>query len=144
MIDYEIDEAKIQLPQAMVDISANTLEVDLPGGSVCRVYVARRPKEDDPLAVQVERRLADLRRQLPGFESHKESTIVLDGRDAIEARFSYRDGATPLYHRAVAFLAGKKLVMMGVVAPVPATDFADETFDGVLSSLVIEDRDAPH
>jgi len=143
-MEYDIDEARFELFAPMVDISANTLEVDLPNGGVMRVYVARKPREDGDLASHVRERIVDLRRQLPEFESTPEAPLEIDGKPAIEARFRYRDGQTPLYHRALAFFVAKKLVMLGIVAPAGENELADRTFESLLKSLVIEDRSAPH
>lgn len=144
MSEYEIDEARMRLPAPMVDLSANALEAPLPEGGLMRVYVARHPRSGSDLSAQVRERLVDLRRKLPEFAAEAEAPLQIEGRAAIESRFTYRDGKTPVYQRMVAFFVHNKLVMLGIVGPTSAKDLADRTFDAILKSLAIEDRSAPH
>ena len=141
---YEIDEATFALDERMQDISGNSLEAELPDGGIMRIYVVRRPKEDGTLAVQVRARLADLRRQLPGYEAGAEVEVEVDGRAALESRFSYRDGTAELYQRTVGFFVDKKLVMLGIVAPTAAIDLANSTFENAIRTLEIDDKSELH
>lgn len=114
MASYEIDEARMSVPDGWEDRTVNSLEYDDAPG-VLKVIMSRHRRGDRTLERMTEDVLVDMRRRVAGFELVNKRAIELDGESALEVHIRFRDGALDVDQRSFWFVVGGKCVTLGVV-----------------------------
>lgn len=122
MAFYEIDEARLVVPEGWEDRSANRLEYPSKEGGVVRVIVTRTPHRKRALGAIVDAHLEDMRRRLAGFEQVERSDLLVDGEAAVELHLRFKDGPSAMVQRAIMLLVGTKVVTISVVQGAPSAD----------------------
>lgn len=137
---YDIDEARLALPEGWEDRSITSLEFPLGDGKELRLVMQREAHREKSLRTSVEEYLTDMRRRLAGFELVSKDEILLDAEPAVEVLVRFSDKSKRIDHRSLWFLVGKKRVTLAVIATSDVTDAAEKLYVGVRTSLRRRDR----
>ncbi len=132
---YDIDEARLVLPEGWADRSITSLEFPLGEGKQLRLVMQREAHRERPLLKSVEEHLTDMRRRLAGFELVTKNEILLDAEPAVEVLVRFSDKSKAIEHRSLWFLVGKKRVTLAIIATADVTDAAEKLYVGVRTSL---------
>lgn len=119
---YEIDEARLVVPEGWEDRSANRLEYEAKEGGVVRVVVTRTPHRKRTIGAIADAHLEDMRRRLAGFEVVERGDVLVDGEPAVELHLRFKDGPSAMVQRAIMLLVGTKAVTISVVHGAPSTE----------------------
>ncbi len=141
MATYDIDEARLVLPEGWADRSITSLEYPLGDGKELRLVVQREAHRDTSLMKSVEDQLTDMRRRLAGFELVSKDEVLLDSEPAVEVIVRFLDKAKRIDHRSLWFLVGKKRLTLAVIATADVSDAAEKLYAGVRASLRRRDGD---
>jgi hypothetical protein len=138
MASYYINEARFAVPErAFVDRTIHLLEFGLPGGGAIGVIVGRlRMEEGQSLRDMVEKHVADDKKRLSGFTVLDETERTVGGAPAILLRSRWRNDGSALYQLQAHVAVDGTRMLFAVTGPLRERAACDETFDGLLESLV--------
>jgi hypothetical protein len=140
MATYDIDEARLVVPDGWQDRSVNSLEYLGKQGQL-KVIVSRHDHRNRKLTEMVDEIVVDMRRRLAGFEQLAKDEVLLDGQPAIELRVRFKDGPESYDQRSLWLLAGSKCVTVGVLATPKTQEDGEALWAEVRGSLRRRPRD---
>jgi hypothetical protein len=134
MPTYDIDEARLTVPEGWHDRTVNTLEYPGREGGL-RVIMSRQPHKGRALGVVVDDVLLEMRRRFAGFEIVSRDEVMVDLQPAIELRLRFKDGPEHLEQRVLWFLHGVQCVSLGVLSSGKTGDEADGIYAEIRKTM---------
>lgn len=141
MATYDIDEARLVVPEGWEDRTLNTLSYPEKDGTL-KVVMTRQQVRGRPLGKILDDLLVDMRRRLAGFELVSREEALVDGQPAFVVALRYRDESALLEQRTIWMMVGKKCVTVGVISSESKAPQAEATFAKIRSTISRRDRDA--
>jgi hypothetical protein len=138
MATYYINEALFALPERdFVDRTVHVVESRLPSGDALGVIVGRRRMEEGKsLREMVDGHVADDKKRLGGFTLLDQTEATVAGAPAILVRSRWRNEGSVLYQLQAHVALDWTWMLFAVTGPLAERAACDETFEGILQSLV--------